>query len=89
MPNCHGIALLRFRGITLPPLIGGAIGYLSYALVRYFEPRTARDLKDVLKVPESLFMLFDTIVAIDHFIQVVRMFTYLKVPKDSSGLEAA
>ena len=37
-------------------------------------------MKDVLKVPESLFMLFDTIVAFDHFFQVVKIITYLRVP---------
>ena len=67
-------------GLILPPLTGGAIGYVGYDCVRYFEPRTARGMKDVLKVPESLFMLFDTIVAFDHFFQVVKIITYLHVP---------
>lgn len=67
-------------GLTLPTLTGGAIGYVGYDCVRYFEPRTARKMKDVLKVPESLFMLFDTIVAFDHFFQVVKIITYIHVP---------
>ena len=67
-------------GLILPPLTGGAIGYVGYDCVRYFEPRTAREMKDVLKVPESLFMLFDTIVAFDHFFQVIKIVTYLHVP---------
>jgi anthranilate synthase component 1 len=37
-------------------------------------------MKDILEVPESLFMLFDTIVAVDHFFGQVKVFTYLKVP---------
>ena len=53
--------------LKLPPLTGGAIGYVGYDCVRYFEPKTARPMKDVLKVPESLFMLFDTIVSFDGF----------------------
>ncbi|KAL9101861.1 MAG: hypothetical protein Q9163_002928 [Psora crenata] len=64
-------------GLILPPLTGGAIGYVGYDCVRYFEPKTAREMKDVLKVPESLFMLFDTIIAFDHFFQVVKIITYL------------
>ncbi|KAF2089884.1 anthranilate synthase component I [Saccharata proteae CBS 121410] len=75
--------------LRLPPLTGGAIGYVGYDCVRYFEPKTKRDMKDVLKVPESLFMLFDTIVAFDHFFQVVKVVTYVKVPKDGAGLEQA
>ncbi|KAI9844575.1 MAG: anthranilate synthase component 1 [Sclerophora amabilis] len=69
-------------GLDLPPLTGGAIGYVAYDCVRYFEPKTARSLKDVLEVPESLFMLFDNIVAFDHFFQVIKVITYLKVPPD-------
>ncbi|KAF2141398.1 uncharacterized protein K452DRAFT_288103 [Aplosporella prunicola CBS 121167] len=75
--------------MKLPPLTGGAIGYVGYDCVRYFEPKTKRDLKDVLKVPESLFMLFDTIVAFDHFFQVVKVVTYLKVPQNLDDLEDA
>ena len=67
-------------GLKLPPLTGGAIGYVGYDCVRYFEPKTARKMKDVLQVPESFFMLFDTIIAFDHFFQVVQIITYLHVP---------
>lgn len=42
-------------------------------------------MEDVLKVPESLFMLFDTIVAFDHFFQVVKIITYLHVPPSPIG----
>ena len=37
-------------------------------------------MKDVLYVPESFFMLFDTIIAFDHFFQVVKIITYIQVP---------
>jgi anthranilate synthase component 1 len=46
-------------------------------------------MKDILKVPESLFMLFDTIVAVDHFFQQVKVFTYLKIPDNLNDLENA
>ena len=70
--------------LQLPPLTGGAIGYVGYDCVRYFEPKTKRPMKDVLKLPESFFMLFDTIVAFDHFFNVCKIITYVKVPEDSS-----
>ena len=73
-------------GLTLPPLVGGAIGYVGYDCVRYFEPRTARENKDVLGIPESLFMLFDTIVAFDHYFQVVKIVTYISVPNLQDSL---
>lgn len=75
-------------GLVLPPLTGGAIGYVGYDCVRYFEPRTSRPLKDVLKVPESLFMFFDTIVAFDHFFQLVQVITYLHVPESDNSLNS-
>jgi anthranilate synthase component 1 len=76
-------------GLELPPLTGGAVGYVGYDCVRYFEPKTARPMNDVLKVPESLFMLFDTIVAFDGFFGVIKVITYLRVPDDDGGLPAA
>jgi anthranilate synthase component I len=44
-------------------------------------------MKDILKLPESFFMLFDTIVAFDHFFNVCKIITYLRVPSSSSGSE--
>ncbi len=50
---------------VLPRFVGGAVGYLSYDVVRYFErvPDTAR--KD-LDVPDAAFLLPDTLVIFDH-----------------------
>ncbi|KOS22885.1 Anthranilate synthase component 1 [Escovopsis weberi] len=84
-------------GLRLPPLSGGAIGYIGYDCVRYFEPKTARPMRDVLRIPESLFMLLDTIVAFDRFFGVVKVITYVKVPDsnpdegegDASAYDAA
>ncbi|XMA13443.1 hypothetical protein WAI453_006234 [Rhynchosporium graminicola] len=75
--------------LKLPPLTGGAIGYVGYDCVRYFEPKTARPMQDVLKVPESLFMLFDTIVSFDGFYEKIKVITYLMVPDDLSKLQEA
>lgn len=49
----------------LPRFVGGAIGYLSYDVVRYFEnlPSTANQELDV---PEAAFMLPDTLIIFDH-----------------------
>ncbi|KAK2744031.1 anthranilate synthase component 1 [Myotisia sp. PD_48] len=98
-PACDPLPLLeqevsQYRvamipGMILPPLAGGAIGYVGYDCVRYFEPKTARPMKDILGIPESLFMIFDTIIAFDHFYQVVKVITYMHVPKDESQIDAA
>lgn len=49
----------------LPRLVGGAVGYLSYDVVRYFErlPETAAHDLDV---PEAAFLLPDSLVIFDH-----------------------
>lgn len=60
---------------------GGAIGYVAYDCIKYFEPRTARPLEDTLGTPESFFMLYDTIVAFDHFSMTIRVITYLHIPE--------
>ncbi|KAK8130289.1 anthranilate synthase component i protein [Apiospora kogelbergensis] len=80
--------VLDVPGVTLPPLTGGAVGYVGYDCVRYFEPKTARPMKDVLQVPESLFMLFDTIVAFDRFYGIAKIITYIPIPEDLGNLEA-
>lgn len=53
----------------LPPLSGGAVGYISYDCIKYFEPKTKRPLKDTLKLPEAVLMMSDLIVAYDHVYQ--------------------
>lgn len=49
----------------LPRLVGGAVGFITYDIVRYFErlPNTA---SDDLQVPTAAFMLPDTLVIFDH-----------------------
>lgn len=49
----------------LPRLVGGAVGYLAYDIVRCFEelPATA---SDDLQAPTAAFMLPDTLVIFDH-----------------------
>lgn len=49
----------------LPRLVGGAVGFVSYDIVRYFErlPDTA---ETELDVPDAAFLLPDTLVIFDH-----------------------
>lgn len=57
-PELSQYRVASIPGVQLPPLVGGAISYVGYDCISYFEPRTARDdIKDALKVPKSLFML--------------------------------
>jgi anthranilate synthase component 1 len=49
----------------LPRFNGGAVGYLGYDEVRFFEklPETA---EHVLDIPDAIFLLADTLVVFDH-----------------------
>ena len=47
------------------PFLGGAVGYFSYDL-RHFIERLPSTAIDDLKLPESYFAFYDTIVAFDH-----------------------
>ncbi|MEK7398247.1 MAG: chorismate-binding protein, partial [Candidatus Poribacteria bacterium] len=49
----------------LPRFHGGAVGYVSYDMVRFFE-RLPSAKSDELNVPDCFFMLTDTILVFDH-----------------------
>ncbi|HEX9012200.1 MAG TPA: anthranilate synthase component I [Anaerolineaceae bacterium] len=59
--------LSRFRCAAVPGLprfAGGLVGYLSYEMIRYFEPSVHIPSHEVL--PDGIFLLTDTTVAFDH-----------------------
>ncbi len=45
---------------------GGAVGYLGYDVVRFFEPSIPAAPQDDLDVPESFFFLAETLLIFDH-----------------------
>jgi anthranilate synthase component 1 len=49
----------------LPRFCGGLVGYLGYDMVRFFESIPDKN-SDTLKLPDSIFMLTDTILIFDH-----------------------
>jgi anthranilate synthase component 1 len=50
----------------MAPFVGGAVGYLSYDAVRFFESSVPPAPKDDLGVPEMLFLITDTLLIFDH-----------------------
>ena len=49
----------------LPPFHGGAVGYVSYDHVRFFE-KLPDDNPDTLELPDLYFLITDTILVFDH-----------------------
>ncbi|KAI3404818.2 TRP2 [Candida oxycetoniae] len=72
----------------LPKFSGGATGYISYDCIKYFEPKTRRPLKDVLELPEAVFMFCDLVVAFDHVFQRFQIIYNIQV-EGKDDLEAA
>jgi anthranilate synthase component 1 len=61
----------RFTLVPSPALeecrfSGGAVGYLGYDMVRFFEPTIAAPPPDQLDLPESFFFLAETVLIFDH-----------------------
>lgn len=66
----------------LPKLSGGAVGYISYDCIKYFEPKTRRHMKDVLGLPEAVLMFSDIIVAFDHVYQRFQILNNVHIDDD-------
>src|SRR5260370_25490504 len=58
----------------LPPFVGGAVGYIGYDVVRFFELTVTPSPPDQLNVPDSVFIITDTFILFDHRFQRLTMF---------------
>lgn len=67
----------------IPTFTGGGIGYVSYDCIHYFEPRTKRNLKDTLNIPEAVFMLVDTLLIYDHLFQTLKIVSHVFCPRNA------
>jgi len=69
----------------LPRFSGGAVGYLAYETITRFEELPSPD-SDPLSLPESLFMLVDTILVFDHVTHKIKVLSHVRLDGD---IEAA
>lgn len=72
----------------LPVFYGGAVGYLSYDAVRYFEPTIPAPPEDQLGVPDMVFMVTDTLLIFDHRFRKLKIVSNVFV-EDGMDLEKA
>lgn len=59
----------QFKPVGPPPSAafhGGVVGYLSYDMVKFFEPTLSPPPPDRLGIPDMVYMLADTVVIFDH-----------------------
>ncbi len=81
--------LITYRPINvegLPRFVGGAIGYLAYECVSYYEPRVPTPEADPVGVPESVFMFTDTLLVFDHLRHTIKVVSHVRL---NDGAEAA
>jgi len=81
--------MLRFkpahvRGV--PRFYGGFVGYCSYDMVRFFE-NIPDDNPDTLQVPDSIFILTDTILAFDHVNNSIKIISNVILPDEEKVTE--
>ena len=69
----------------LPAFHGGAVGYLAYDTVRYFEPRVPEVQKDPQGTPESVFMFGDTLLVFDHLRHDIKVVSHVYLGDDGGG----
>jgi anthranilate synthase component 1 len=65
----------------LPRFHGGMVGYLSYEVARYFEKLPSPE-RDALGLPESVFMLADTLLVFDHLAHVIKVVAHAHLNGD-------
>ncbi len=85
-------ALARHRVIDVPEVgrfNGGAVGFLAYEAVNYFERLPSPDV-DALGIPESVFMLTRTFLIFDHVSHTIRIVSHADLDGDiEAGYAAA
>lgn len=67
----------------LPPLTGGAIGYVSYDGVRYIETLPDRHPRQS-DLPDAQFHFFDSIIGFDHARHRIYLIANVRVPADGA-----
>ncbi|PYJ43772.1 MAG: anthranilate synthase component I [Verrucomicrobia bacterium] len=87
--------LAEFRFLSrndIPHFQGGAVGFVGYDVVRFFEPKTTIHLRDDLALPEMVFMIAGTLIVFDHRFRMIRLIALADLRKqkaDAAYEEAA
>ncbi|MGN6756167.1 MAG: anthranilate synthase component I [Thermomicrobiales bacterium] len=87
-----GEELARYRlpassALDLPRFSGGAVGYLGYDAIRYFERIPLPD-HDALNLPEGVFLLADALLVFDHLRRRIQAVAHV-LPDEHGGDIAA
>jgi anthranilate synthase component I len=81
------LLMARYRPITfgeLPIFYGGAVGFLTYESVRYFEPKVSMAKKDDLHLPDAYFIISDSLLIFDHLTRRIKILVNAHVQGDAA-----
>jgi len=78
--------MAEYRAVSspkLPRFSGGAVGYVGYDIVRFWEKIPEKN-EDDLNLPDSLFMLSHTLIIFDHLNHTIKVVSYALLEEKES-----
>jgi anthranilate synthase component I len=57
----------------LPRFSGGAVGFLGYEAIHFFEPKVPAAERDELQLPEMIFMITGSLLVFDHRLRTLKI----------------
>ena len=82
---------IRYPSVEgLPRFDGGAVGFVAYDAIKYFEPRVPEisDEETGMGVPEAIFMLTDSMLIFDHVRHSIIVVAHVAISKDTDTKDA-
>ena len=73
----------------LPPFTGGLVGYFSYDYLGYREPAVRTEVRDEEAFKDVDLMLFDRVIAFDHFRQKIILIANMPLAEPETGYNKA
>ena len=73
----------------LPPFTGGLVGYFSYDYLGYSEPSVKSNVQDSEAFKDVDLMLFDKVIAFDHFRQKIILIVNMSLSDPETGYNKA
>ncbi len=68
--------MARYRSVSLPGLprfSGGAVGFLGYEAIHFFEPKVPAAEGDELQLPEMIFLITSNLLIFDHRLRTLKI----------------
>ena len=68
--------MARYRYVSHPELTrfsGGAVGFLGYEAIHFFEPKVPAANRDELQLPEMIFLITSTLLIFDHRLRTLKI----------------